>query len=212
MMEGSGSVPPLTDTAPGGSNVYGTLVSVAYDEPLRWTLLVNVAIEPVDNLVHGARLKDDEDIEAGEKRWRAPPSSPERRGGRWWWSCATPDWPSAHPAIRHTHPGGSGMQCCGSGSGIRCLFGPWIRDGWKVRIRIRDEQSGSYLLELGNHFLGLKYVNSFMRIRDGKILIPDPGWKKVGSGINIPDPQHCRNVIRTDGMVVRTDCTKSKKM
>jgi hypothetical protein len=39
----------------------------------------------------------------------------------------------------------------------------------------------------------------------------DPGWKKVGSGINIPDPQHCRNVIRTDDMVVRTDCTKSKK-
>jgi hypothetical protein len=31
-------------------------------------------------------------------------------------------------------------QCCGSGSGIRCLFDPWIRDpGWvKVRIRIRD--------------------------------------------------------------------------
>jgi hypothetical protein len=21
------------------------------------------------------------------------------------------------------------MQCCGSGSGIRCLFDPWIRDG-----------------------------------------------------------------------------------
>jgi len=21
--------------------------------------------------------------------------------------------------------------------------------------------------------------------------IRDPGWKKVGSGINIPDPQHC---------------------
>jgi hypothetical protein len=22
--------------------------------------------------------------------------------------------------------------------------------------------------------------------------IRDPGWKKVGSGINIPDPQHCK--------------------
>jgi hypothetical protein len=43
-------------------------------------------------------------------------------------------------------------------------------------------------------FLGLKYLNSLMRIRD-------PGWKKLGSGmekqkvrsgirINIPDPQH----------------------
>ncbi len=40
-----------------------------------------------------------------------------------------------------------------------------------------------------------------MRIRDGNnsdpgsgietIRIRDPGWKKVGSGINIPDPQHC---------------------
>jgi hypothetical protein len=31
-------------------------------------------------------------------------------------------------------------KCCGSGSGIRCLFDPWIRDqGWViVRIRIRD--------------------------------------------------------------------------
>jgi hypothetical protein len=28
-----------------------------------------------------------------------------------------------------------------------------------------------------------------MRIRDGDST--DPGWKKVGSGINIPDPQHC---------------------
>jgi hypothetical protein len=24
----------------------------------------------------------------------------------------------------------------------------------------------------------------------GKIRIRDPGWKKFGSGINIPDPQH----------------------
>jgi hypothetical protein len=22
----------------------------------------------------------------------------------------------------------------------------------------------------------------------------DPGWKKLGSGINFPDPQHCREV------------------
>jgi hypothetical protein len=63
---------------------------------------------------------------------------------------------------------------------------------------IRDEQPGSYFLELRNHFfgfLGLKYLNSLMRIRD-------PGWRHFGSGIrygkksdpgsgiNIPDPQH----------------------
>ncbi len=71
---------------------------------------------------------------------------------------------------------------------------------------IRDEQLGSYFLELRNHFFffffGLKYLNSLMQIRDpgsgtetGQIR--DPGWKKVGSGIgdpgfmiNIPDPQH----------------------
>jgi hypothetical protein len=52
-------------------------------------------------------------------------------------------------------------QCCGSGSGIRCLFDPGIRDpGW-VKSKdpdtgsgIRDEQSGPYFLELRNHFLG----------------------------------------------------------
>jgi hypothetical protein len=87
------------------------------------------------------------------------------------------------------------------GSGIGCLFDPWIRDpGWeKVSIRIRDEQPGSYFLELRNHFfafLGFKYLNSLMRIRD-------PGWRQFGSGIrdgkksdpgsgiNIPDPPHC---------------------
>jgi hypothetical protein len=24
-------------------------------------------------------------------------------------------------------------QCCGSGSRIRCLFDPWIRDGYKIK-------------------------------------------------------------------------------
>jgi hypothetical protein len=79
--------------------------------------------------------------------------------------------------------------------------GSEIRDPeWeKVSIRIRDEQPGSYFLELRNHFfafLGLKYLNSLMRIRDPgsgmeTVRIRDPGWKKVGSGINIPDPPHC---------------------
>jgi hypothetical protein len=60
---------------------------------------------------------------------------------------------------------------------------------------IRDEQPRSYFLELRNHVFGLKYLNSLMRIRDTGSGIRDgnnldPGWKKVGSGINIPDPQH----------------------
>jgi hypothetical protein len=66
----------------------------------------------------------------------------------------------------------------------------------KIIIRIRNCISES--LET---IFGLKYLNSFMRIRD-------PGWEKFGSvireknlgsgmknfgsGINIPDPQHCR--------------------
>ena len=51
-------------------------------------------------------------------------------------------------------------------------------------------------------FLGLKYLNSFMRIRD-------PGWKKVGSGINIPDPQHWSVVcvrIEDDILVTESGC------
>jgi hypothetical protein len=86
-----------------------------------------------------------------------------------------------------------------SGSGIGCLFDPRIRDpGWeKVSIRIRDEQPGSYFLELRNHFFaffGVKILKFFdedpgsgmetVRIRDGKK--SDPGY-----GINIPDPPHC---------------------
>jgi hypothetical protein len=44
---------------------------------------------------------------------------------------------------------------------------------------IRYEQPGSYFLGLRNHFFGLIYLNSLMRIRD-------PEWKKVGSGIRGP--------------------------
>ena len=51
-------------------------------------------------------------------------------------------------------------------------------------------------LELRNHFFaffGVKILKFFDEdpgsgIRDGDS--SDPGWKKVGSGINIPDPQH----------------------
>ncbi len=51
---------------------------------------------------------------------------------------------------------GESKQCCGSGSGIWCLFYPWIRDPGreKIKIRIRDEHYGSYIRELRNNFLG----------------------------------------------------------
>jgi hypothetical protein len=68
------------------------------------------------------------------------------------------------------------MLTFGSVLWIRCLLDPWIRDGQKVRIQIKEKPSGSYFLELRNHFFGLKYLNSLMRIRD-------PEWKKFGSGI-----------------------------
>jgi hypothetical protein len=74
------------------------------------------------------------------------------------------------------------------GLGAVLTPGSGIRDGRKSPSGsgIRDEQPGSYFLELRNHFfafLGLKYLNSLVRIRD-------PGWRQFGSGINIPDPQH----------------------
>ena len=72
------------------------------------------------------------------------------------------------------------------GLGAFLTPGSGIRDGRKSASGsgIRDEQPRSYFLELRNHFLaflGLKYLNSLMRIRDGDS--SDPGWKKVGSGI-----------------------------
>jgi hypothetical protein len=39
-----------------------------------------------------------------------------------------------------------------------------------------------YFLELRNHFFGVKTL---------KFFDADPEWKKVGSGINTPDPPHC---------------------
>jgi hypothetical protein len=47
-------------------------------------------------------------------------------------------------------------RCCGSGSGIRCFFDPWIREpGWKKNsrseIRIRDDHP-RFFLELRNSF------------------------------------------------------------
>jgi hypothetical protein len=54
---------------------------------------------------------------------------------------------------------------------------------------IRDEQPGSYFLELRNHFfafLRLKYFVEDPGSGMETVRIRDPGWKKVGSGI--PDP------------------------
>ncbi len=67
------------------------------------------------------------------------------------------------------------------GLGAFLTPGSGIRDGRKSASGsgIRDEQPGSYFLELRNHFfafIGLKYLNSLMRIRD-------PGWRQFGAGM-----------------------------
>jgi hypothetical protein len=68
--------------------------------------------------------------------------------------------------------------------------------GWvkKTRIRIRNEQPGSYFREHRNSFW-VKIHKFLTRIQDGKN--SDSGWKKLGSGINIPDPQHCKEQIES---------------
>ncbi len=73
-----------------------------------------------------------------------------------------------------------------------------IRDGEKIRIRVekiplRDEHPKSLYRELSQGFgFWLQQFNSSMRIRDR--FDPGSGMEKFLSSINIPDPQHCRNV------------------
>jgi hypothetical protein len=75
------------------------------------------------------------------------------------------------------------LQCCGSG--IRCLFDPWIRDpGW-----VKNQDSGS---EMNNPDHIYESLETIFWIKILKFFDVDPGWKKFGSGINIPDPQHCK--------------------
>jgi hypothetical protein len=66
-------------------------------------------------------------------------------------------WPSFFVVLRIRDPGLGAFLTPGSG----------IRDGRKSGFGIRDEQPGSYFLELRNHFLlflGLKYINSLIAI------------------------------------------------
>jgi hypothetical protein len=85
--------------------------------------------------------------------------------------------------IRVRDPGSGAFLTPGSGM------------GWeKVSIRIRDEQPGSYFLELRNHFFaffGVKMLKFFDEDPGSgleTVRIRDPGWKKVGSGIRDKHP------------------------
>jgi hypothetical protein len=75
------------------------------------------------------------------------------------------------------------IQCCGSGSGIRCLFDPWIRDPGKVKNQDPDPGSGS-MMNNPSHFSESGETIFWVKIL--KFFDADPGWKKFGSGINFP--------------------------
>ncbi len=80
----------------------------------------------------------------------------------------------------------------------------------ELRIRIRDpvpldpvwvkknqDPDPGSRMNIPNHisesletFLGKKYLNSLMRIRDPECFHPGSRMEKFGSGINIPDPLH----------------------
>ncbi len=74
--------------------------------------------------------------------------------------------------------------------------GSGIRDGRKSASGsgIRDEQPGSYFFELRNHFLVffrvkiLKFFDEDPGSGMETVRIRDPGWKKVGSGIQDKHP------------------------
>jgi hypothetical protein len=71
-------------------------------------------------------------------------------------------------SVADKDPGSGAFLTPGSGIGRKSASGSGIR----------DEQPGSYFLELRNHFFvffGLKYLNSLMRIRDGKKSDQHPG-------------------------------------
>jgi hypothetical protein len=77
------------------------------------------------------------------------------------------------------------FQCCGSGSGIRCFFGPWIRDpGWE-KIQIQDPRSGTRI-RIRDDIPDLIFEN-LLRCESGFGILSalDQGseMKKIGSGI-----------------------------
>jgi hypothetical protein len=81
------------------------------------------------------------------------------------------------------------------GSGAFLTPGSGIRDGRKSASGswIRDEQPGSYFLELRNHFFGFEVkILNFFDADPGSgmetVRIRDPGWKKGGSEIRDKHP------------------------
>ena len=89
--------------------------------------------------------------------------------------------------------------CCGSGSGIWCLFYPWIRDpGW---VKNQDPVPGSgsgmnnpdYISEsletiFWVQILKFSDVDSESGMEKFESVIRDLKWKKLGSGIRDKHP------------------------
>jgi hypothetical protein len=62
-------------------------------------------------------------------------------------------------------------------------------------IRIRVEYPGSYFRELRNKKTNL-WVKKYLKLFDADL---GSGWKKFGSGINIPDPQDWCHEMKSVG-------------
>jgi hypothetical protein len=60
--------------------------------------------------------------------------------------------------------------------------------------RIRDELPRSFFRELRNNFLGKKYLNSFMQIRN--LFDPGSGMEKYGSGFRDKHPESATLLFR----------------
>jgi hypothetical protein len=74
-------------------------------------------------------------------------------------------------SVADPDPGSSVFLTPGSGMGKNPLPGS----------EIRDEHPGSFFESLYQFFC-VSNIPEFFNA--------DPGWEKIGSGINIPDPQH----------------------
>jgi hypothetical protein len=79
------------------------------------------------------------------------------------------------------------------------LSDPWIRYGRKSASGSEMNNSDHTFGRTKNFFFGLKYLKSFHEDPGSgmeTVRMRDPGWNKVGSGINIPNPQHCQIIIK----------------
>jgi hypothetical protein len=77
----------------------------------------------------------------------------------------------------------SNRQCCGSGSGIGCLFDPWIRDpGW---VESQHPDPGSAMNNPDHTFKSLETILFFGGggVKILKFFDEDPGWRQFGSGM-----------------------------